>query len=202
MQRGLRASVAVDEPSPLRAGSGTQKRTQTIVRFGPFEVNLASETLCRRGHRVRIQQQPFRVLASLLERPGEVVTRDELSRRLRPTAERLDVERSLNTALRKVRAALRDSPALPRYVETVRGRGYRFLAPVTVTERRLAGLGQPCPSPVGRTRALPIFVSALLVVAMVMVVLALGLCRQPSPDTVSQARPQITDESPASEGRQ
>jgi DNA-binding winged helix-turn-helix (wHTH) protein len=105
-----------------------------LARFGEFELNLTSETLWRKGSRVRIQQQPYRLLVSLLDRPGEIVTREALRRKLWADAPGADLDRSLNTALRKVRRALQDSPTQPRYVETVRGRGYRLLVPVEKTE--------------------------------------------------------------------
>jgi Tol biopolymer transport system component/DNA-binding winged helix-turn-helix (wHTH) protein len=101
-----------------------------LVRFGPFEANLGAETVRSNGSFVQIQQQPFLVLAALLERPGEVVTREELRQRLWPDGLHVDFEHSLNTAVKKVRLALDDSPDEPRYVETVRGRGYRFIASV------------------------------------------------------------------------
>jgi Tol biopolymer transport system component/DNA-binding winged helix-turn-helix (wHTH) protein len=101
-----------------------------IVRFGPFEANLRAETVRSNGSFVPIQQQPFQVLAVLLERPGDVVTREKLRERLWPDDLHVDFEHSLNTAIKKVRSALEDSPDEPRYVETVRGRGYRFIAPV------------------------------------------------------------------------
>jgi len=101
-----------------------------VVRFGPFEADFRGETVRSDGSFVSIQQQPFQVLATLLERPGEVVTREELREKLWPDELHVDFEHSLNTAIKKVRAALDDSPDEPRYVETVRGRGYRFIAPV------------------------------------------------------------------------
>jgi DNA-binding winged helix-turn-helix (wHTH) protein len=93
-------------------------------------VNLDQGTLRRGGFPVRIQRQTFLALASLLERPGDIVTREELCGRLWPTDDRARRGRNLNTALRKLRRVLGDSSARPRYVETVRGRGYRFRTPV------------------------------------------------------------------------
>ncbi|HUK24148.1 MAG TPA: winged helix-turn-helix domain-containing protein [Terriglobales bacterium] len=104
--------------------------TGRIVRFGVYEVDLATGELRRQGARVRLQEQPFQVLALLLERPGEVVTREELRQKLWAADTFVDFDHSLNTAVNKLREALRDSAASPRYVETVARRGYRFLAPV------------------------------------------------------------------------
>jgi cholera toxin transcriptional activator len=99
-----------------------------IVRFGIFEANLAAGELRKSGMRIRLQEQPFQVLAYLLERPGEIVTRDELRQKLWPADTFVDFDHSLNTAVNKVREALGDSASSPRYLETVARRGYRFLA--------------------------------------------------------------------------
>jgi DNA-binding winged helix-turn-helix (wHTH) protein len=104
--------------------------TGRIVRFGVFEVDLAAGELRRQGVRVRLQKQPFQVLALLLERPADLVTREELRQKLWPADTFVDFDHSLNTAVNKLREALRDSAASPRYVETVARRGYRFVAPV------------------------------------------------------------------------
>src|SRR5438045_8280037 len=100
-----------------------------IARFGTFEADLQTRELRRNGVAVRIQVQPFRILGLLLERAGEIVTREELRERLWPT-EFVDFDHSLNTAIRKLREALGDSAENPRFVETVARRGYRFIAPV------------------------------------------------------------------------
>ncbi|HEV2731535.1 MAG TPA: winged helix-turn-helix domain-containing protein [Terriglobales bacterium] len=99
-----------------------------VIRFGVFEVNLAAGELRKSGMRIRLQEQPFQVLAYLLERPGEVVTRDDLRQKLWPADTFVDFDHSLNTAVNKVREALGDSASSPRYLETVARRGYRFLA--------------------------------------------------------------------------
>jgi cholera toxin transcriptional activator len=101
-----------------------------IVRFGLFEVDLAAGELRKNGRRVRLQEQPFQMLALLLERPGDVVTREELRRKLWPADTFVDFDHSLNTAIKKVREALGDSAGSPLYVETLARRGYRFLVPV------------------------------------------------------------------------
>jgi TolB-like protein len=100
------------------------------IRFGPFEVDTRSGELLRQGYRINLQDQPFQALLMLLERPGEVVTRDEFSRKLWPENTFVDFERGLNKAINKLRAALRDNPDRPRYIETLPQRGYRFVARV------------------------------------------------------------------------
>src|ERR1700683_5325185 len=101
-----------------------------VVRFGVFEVDLAAGELRKSGRRIRLQEQPFQILALLLERPGEVITREEVRQKLWPADTFVDFDHSLNTAINKVREALGDSASSPRYVETLARRGYRFLAPV------------------------------------------------------------------------
>ena len=103
-----------------------------IFRFGLFEADLARNSLTRAGVRVKIQEQPFRVLIILLERPGEVVTREELRQKLWPEGTYVDFDGSLNVILKKLRAAVGDDSDNPRFIETVPRRGYRFIAPVTV----------------------------------------------------------------------
>jgi DNA-binding winged helix-turn-helix (wHTH) protein/WD40 repeat protein len=100
------------------------------LRFGVFEVDLAARELSRRGTPLRLQEKPFQILAVLLEHPGEIVTREELQRRLWPDGTFVDFEKGLNTAITKLRTALSDSAENPRFVETIPRRGYRFIAPV------------------------------------------------------------------------
>jgi len=99
-----------------------------IVRFGTFEVNVRSGELRKRGIRVALQDQPLRILAALVERPGEIVGREELCRRLWPQGTFVDFEHSLNAAVRRLRVTLGDESEVPRFVETVHKRGYRFIA--------------------------------------------------------------------------
>jgi Tol biopolymer transport system component/DNA-binding winged helix-turn-helix (wHTH) protein len=104
------------------------------VRFGIFEVDLASAQLRKHGIRLPLQEQPFQILAALLERRGELVTREELIRRLWPDGTFVDFDRGLNAAVARLRQALSDSAETPRYVETVARRGYRFIAPLDTEE--------------------------------------------------------------------
>jgi Tol biopolymer transport system component/DNA-binding winged helix-turn-helix (wHTH) protein len=108
--------------------------TDGNLRFGMFELDRRAGELRRNGSKVRLQEQPFQILLTLLERPGEVVTREELRSRLWPDDTFVDFEHSINTAVRRLRDALGDSAENPRFVETVARRGYRFLAPVNGVE--------------------------------------------------------------------
>jgi len=100
------------------------------VRAGLFEVDLGCCEIHKNGRRVPLQEQPFRVLAMLLERPGEVITREELQARLWPADTFVGFDEGINTAIRKLRVAFGDSADNPRFIETIPRRGYRFLAPV------------------------------------------------------------------------
>jgi DNA-binding winged helix-turn-helix (wHTH) protein len=100
------------------------------VRFGDFEVDPRSAELLKNGRSVRIQEKPFQVLALLLERPGELVTREELRQALWPADTFVDFDVGLNTAIRKLREALGDSADDPRFIETLPRRGYRFIGAV------------------------------------------------------------------------
>ena len=114
------------------------------LRFGIFELDLAAAELRKNGVRIRLQEQPFQVLTLLLERPGEVVSREDLRQRLWPADTFVDFDHSLNTAVNKLREALGDSASSPRYVETLARRGYRFVAPVRAAE---AVAPAPAPEP-------------------------------------------------------
>lgn len=101
------------------------------VRFGVFEVDLQTEELYKSGMRVKIQNQPFKVLSLMLERPGEIVSRDEMQQRLWGGDQTtVDFDHSLGTAVNKLREALGDSADNPRFIETMARRGYRFIAPI------------------------------------------------------------------------
>jgi TolB-like protein/DNA-binding winged helix-turn-helix (wHTH) protein/Tfp pilus assembly protein PilF len=100
-------------------------------RFGSFELDCAFGELRKRGLRIHLEDQPFRVLAALVERSGAVLTRDELRTTVWPDGTYVDFDRSLNRAINKVRLALGDSAANPRFIETLPRRGYRFVAPVS-----------------------------------------------------------------------
>jgi DNA-binding winged helix-turn-helix (wHTH) protein len=101
-----------------------------IIRFSTFEADLRTGELRRKGQKLRLQEQPFQVLAMLLERPGEVVTREELRIKLWPADTFVDFDHSLNAAINRLRDALGESPETPIFIETLARRGYRFIAPV------------------------------------------------------------------------
>ncbi|MGH9627356.1 MAG: tetratricopeptide repeat protein, partial [Bryobacteraceae bacterium] len=105
-----------------------------LIRFGIFEVNLDSGELRRRGVRVKLQEQPLQALLMLLERPGEVMKRDDLQKRLWPTEAFGDFDRGLNKAINRLREALGDDADNPRFIETLPQRGYRFIAQVEAAE--------------------------------------------------------------------
>ena len=106
------------------------QNSSRVLRFGVFEVDLTAGELRKSGMKVRLQGQPFQVLALLLERPGELITREEVQQKLWPSDTFVDFDHSLNTAINKVREALGDSASSPRYVETLSRRGYRFIAAI------------------------------------------------------------------------
>jgi len=104
------------------------------LRFGVFEIDIRAGELRKHGLRIRLQEQPFQVLAALLEHPGEVVTREDLQKQLWPADTFVDFDHGLNKAISKIREALHDSAESPRFVETVARRGYRFLAEVKAAD--------------------------------------------------------------------
>ncbi len=110
--------------------SAPEKR---FARFGPYAADLRTGELRKHGIRLRLQEQPFQVLAMLLLNPGELVTREQLQKRLWPGDTFVDFDHGLNTAINKLREVLSDSSATPKYIETLPRRGYRFLATVEFT---------------------------------------------------------------------
>lgn len=139
------------------------------VRFADFEADLRTGALWRNGGRVRIQDLPFRLLTALLERPGELVTRAELVRRLWGGETFVDFDAGLNTAVAKLREALGDSAETPRLIETVPKRGYRLLAPVkpadAITEPAIAHSATPVPAAARFSRRSVIAAAAVIVAA-------------------------------------
>ena len=113
------------------------------LRFGVFEVDLHAGELHKHGLKVRLQEQPFQVLAVLLEHAGKVVTREELQKKLWPADTFVDFDHGLNKAINKIRDALGDSSESPRFVETIARRGYRFLAEVKQVESVAAHIAKP-----------------------------------------------------------
>jgi Tol biopolymer transport system component/DNA-binding winged helix-turn-helix (wHTH) protein len=114
-----------------------------LIRFGLFELNTGTRQLLKQGRRVRLQDQPLRVLEILLEKPGELVTRQELKQRLWPSDIYVDFELGLNGAIKRLRLALGDTADNPRFIETVPKSGYRFLAPVQVAPEAVGTAREP-----------------------------------------------------------
>src|SRR6201981_3138274 len=148
-------------------------------RFGVFELDLRAGELRRNGSKIKLQEQPFQVLAELLDRPGQVVTREELRNRLWPADTYVDFDHILNAAVRRLRDALGDAAENPTFVETVARRGYRFLAPVTA--QGVNGNGTALPragavtgeSPRSLLRAWP-YVAAVATIALVIIAFKFG----------------------------
>ena len=109
-------------------------RSTSVVRFGTYEVSLQSGEVRKAGLRIRVQQQPMKLLEILLERPGEVVTREELRSRVWSDESFGDFDQAVNIAIAKLRSALGDSAENPRFIETLPKRGYRFIADVSVVD--------------------------------------------------------------------
>ena len=159
-------------------GPANPKRS---YRFGLFQFDLASRELLRQGVRVRLQDQPFRLLELLLEHPGEVVSREELRRSLWPADTYVEFDGSMNAALKRLRSALGDPADNPIFIETIPKRGYRFIAPVKIedeashqpvsADRNPKALDDVRAAESRRSRARPLFVYAS---ALALAVLAVG----------------------------
>lgn len=115
---------------PLDETNKDETKNGNLLRFSSFELDLRAGELRKNGLRIKLQDQPFQILALLLEKPGELVTREELRERLWPADTFVDFDHSLNSAVKKLRQALSDDPDTPRFIETLPRRGYRFIAPV------------------------------------------------------------------------
>src|SRR5437762_6860562 len=161
-------SLPVEEPPPA-------------VRFGRFELDTRAGELRKDGHRVKLQEKPFRMLELLLKRPGEVVTRDELRQRLWPADTFVDFDNGLNTAVNKVRSALGDAADSPLFVETLGRRGYRFIAQLESRPAAPPAAPVRVEVPHRRPRAVLTAVIALVLVAALSV---LAVRRWPRPGSV------------------
>ncbi len=130
---------------------------EDVIRFGLFELDLKAGQLSRNGTKLRLPQQPLQLLAVLLERPGEILTREELRQRLWSSDVFVDFDHGLNKSIQKLRDALGDSATSPRYIETIPRVGYRFIAPVRNGTRPLEPevamkIERPAPAPAGTAR--------------------------------------------------
>jgi len=125
---------------------GAVPQAGRVIRFGIYELDLQSRELRKRGLKIRLQEQPFRILSLLLERPGEVISREALRETLWPGGTFVEFEHSLNTAVNKIRTALGDDAESPRFIETLPRLGYRFVAPVEGRSERVGCEAQSAPS--------------------------------------------------------
>src|SRR5437899_7634340 len=144
-----------------------ETQSPAVLRFGTFEVDVRAGEVRKQGVRIKLQEQPFHVLTVLLQRSGEVVTREELRSQIWPSDTFVDFDNSLNTSINKLREALGDSADSPRFIETLPRRGYRFLVPVITNE------GGKAPVP-GRVAGLLSRAWRIVVVALALM-LAAGL---------------------------
>jgi len=138
----------------FRRINGVATPTPQTVRFGQFEFDLRTGDLRKQGRKIRLEGQPVHVLTKLLERPGELITREELRRELWPADTFVNFEQSLNAAVKRLRQALADSAVNPRFVETLARRGYRFIAPVA-SHATLATALTPQPPAIDSLAVLP-----------------------------------------------
>jgi DNA-binding winged helix-turn-helix (wHTH) protein len=139
----LRKKIAIGVRLRASGGSMDAPARLPIARFGNFELHLKTGELRKSGIRIRLSEQPFQILALLIEKPGEVVSRDEFRQKLWSDGTFVDFERGLNRAVNKLRDALCDSAEVPRFIETVPRRGYRFLAPVDKRDETGSHLDAP-----------------------------------------------------------
>src|SRR5712671_7244999 len=141
-----------------------------ILRVSTFELNLHTGELRQQGQKVKLQEQPLQVLAALLERPGELVTREELRSKLWPADTFVDFDHGLNAAIKRLRDALGESADAPVFIETLARRGYRFIAPVNGSSSPSAAeIEAPQRNKsISLTRRIVVFCLAPLVIAVVL----------------------------------
>src|SRR5215813_4355886 len=156
--------------------------SSSIIRFGMFELELQTGELRHAGQKVKLQEQPFQVLAALLEYPGKIVTREELRSKLWPEDTFVDFDHSLNAAIKRLRDALGESADAPVFIETLARRGYRFIAPVNGSSASDAIETTPVPE-----QSQSFFWTHRIVIAglapIVIAVLVWTMWRLPSPRT-------------------
>src|SRR5499425_1441821 len=162
--------------------------TSQVIRFATFKVDLQAQELRKAGLRLKLSGQPFQVLAILLERPGQVVTREELQKRLWPDTF-VDVDHNLNTAINKIREVLGESAENPRFVETLARRGYRFIGAVNGAEQ--ARIAEAKPTRRSRSLIFPVTVGLLAIFGITTVLFALNVHGWRDRLSVHAARPRI-----------
>ncbi|HEV8316335.1 MAG TPA: LpqB family beta-propeller domain-containing protein [Vicinamibacterales bacterium] len=158
------------------SGNGPRD-ARRILRFGVFQLDVHTGELRKHGVKVKLQGKPLQVLQALVDRPGEVVTREELQQRLWPSDVFVDFENGLNTAANRLRIALGDSADKPRYIETLTRTGYRFIAPIEVVAEPAVSNGDAPPRTMPRASMSTLIAAMALIVATIGTVLAL---RRPS----------------------
>jgi TolB-like protein/DNA-binding winged helix-turn-helix (wHTH) protein len=164
----------------------------SFIRFGVFEVDLRSRELRKNGVRIRLQEQPFQVLVALLTRAGEVVSREDLRNCVWPEGTFVCFDYALNTAIKKIRVALSDDANIPRYVETIPRRGYRFIGNIdtvspTAVDPPVASVSSPSPSGVRRVPYRRVLSAGLVGLAL-MASAGAYFARRASPHQVSVGR--------------
>ena len=153
---------------------GTSSARQISLRFGLFSVDLGTGQLYRNGDRVALQEKPFRILVMLLERPGDLITRDDIRKQLWPDGTFVDFNEGIDTALKKLRFALGDSAQNPIFIETIPRRGYRFIAPVTTDGNGSPSVPKVVPPPPGPTTPLSPGARKYLAALIAVVIAAVG----------------------------
>src|SRR6476469_9956345 len=156
------------------------------IRFDVFEVDLRAGELLKEGRKIKLQEQPFRVLFLLLQRRGEVVTRGELREKLWPADTFVDFDHGLNSAVARLREALRDSAEKPRFIDTIAKRGYRFIAPLkTSTPKVVVSSSIPAvqSQPTFRSRIPASIWMGVSFCLALFCVLTVWACSRPSPDS-------------------
>jgi len=141
---------------------GTVSQTVRVYRFGTFAVDVRTGELTSGGRRTPLREQPLQLLLALLERPGDLITREELTSRLWPDGTFVDFDRGLNKAMNHLREALRDSAEHPQFIETLPRKGYRFIAPVTEDAQDLEQAARSVPSSRWRIRPWPAVWAAVI----------------------------------------
>jgi len=180
---------------------GGQRATNPrIVQFGRFELDLNARELRKSGVRIKLQEQPFQILAMLLERPGAIVTREELQKRLWPQDTFVDFDLSLNSAVKKLRQALGDDSKNPRFIETLYRRGYRFigqangavtLEPASVSPLPSEGRVDSVSGPATTRKTIRRLLAWIVPVLLVVIAIVIWLSR-PSPPPRITGYTQIT----------
>ena len=154
--------------------------SRQVIRFSTFELALDTGELRKAGMRIALQEHSRRVLLRLLERPGALVTREELRTSLWPSDTFVDFEHGLNTAIKRLRDALGDSADTPRFIETLPRRGYRFIAAIESDPQAASAGEQPKASRTSRVRWMPIGLGIALLVSTVVLIMTVVPVRPPA----------------------